>query len=98
MNSRNNEKIVIQPEKRHEILNGLRQVLWEIWDTRKNLSMKRFNCIKVSDVKVGQIKWLMIGQYSVNNNVRFKTPMLRLDLCGYSDAYTISLECRNATK
>ena len=50
--------------------------------------MKRFNCIKVSDMKTGQIKWLMIGQYSVNNNVRFKTPMLRLDLCGYSDAYT----------
>ena len=37
MNSRNNEKIVIQPEKRHEILNGLRQVLSEIWGTRKNL-------------------------------------------------------------
>ena len=50
--------------------------------------MKRFNCIKVSDMKTGQIKWLMIGQYSVNNNVRFKTPMLRLDFCGYSDAYT----------
>ena len=27
------------------------------------------------------------GQYSVNRNIRFKTLMLRSDLCDYSDAY-----------
>ena len=26
------------------------------------------------------------GQYSVNKNIRFKTSMLRSDLCDYSDA------------
>ena len=32
---------------------------------------------------------LSSGQYSVNKNVRFKTPLLRSDLCDYSDAYII---------
>ena len=27
------------------------------------------------------------GQYSVDKNVRFKTPMLRSNLCDYTDAY-----------
>ena len=29
------------------------------------------------------------GQYSVNRNVRFKTSMLRSDLCDYSEAYIV---------
>ena len=29
------------------------------------------------------------GSYSINNQIRFKTPMLRLDLCDYSDAYIV---------
>ena len=32
---------------------------------------------------------LSCGQYSVNKNIRFKTPILRLNLCDYSDTYTI---------
>ena len=28
-------------------------------------------------------------QYSVNKNLRFKTSMLRSDLCDYSDAYVV---------
>ena len=36
-------------------------------------------------------KWIEVTDlsnehYSVNNNIRFKTPTLRLDLCDYSDA------------
>ena len=36
-------------------------------------------------------KWIEVnhstgGQYSVNKNIRFKTSMLRSDLCDYSDA------------
>ena len=36
-------------------------------------------------------KWLEVkdlsgGQYTVNKNIRFKTSMLRSDLCEYSDA------------
>ena len=29
------------------------------------------------------------GQYSDNKNIRFKTSMLRSDLCDYSDAYIV---------
>ena len=32
---------------------------------------------------------LSSGQYSVNNNIRFKTSMLRSDLCDYSNAYIV---------
>ena len=32
---------------------------------------------------------LSSGQYSVNKNIRFKTSILRSDLCEYSDAYTV---------
>ena len=39
-------------------------------------------------------KWIEVndlsgGQYSVNKNVRFKTAMLRSDLCDNSDAYIV---------
>ena len=29
------------------------------------------------------------NQYSLNKNVRFKTSMLRSDLCGYNDVYIV---------
>ena len=37
-------------------------------------------------------KWVKVndlssGQYSVNKNIRFKTSMLRSDLCDCSDTY-----------
>ena len=42
----------------------------------------------VSDYKVWQDYKVSLqsGQYSVNKNIRFKTIMLRSDLCDYSDA------------
>ena len=50
-------------------------------------------------------KWIKIndissGQYLVNKNIRFKTSMLRSNLCDYSDAYTgtISVRGTNDTK
>ena len=36
-----------------------------------------------------EVKGLLGGQYSVDKNIRFKTPLLRSDLCGYSDTYII---------
>ena len=35
---------------------------------------------------------LLSDQYSVNENIRFKTSMLRSDLCDYSDAYMVLKE------
>ena len=39
-------------------------------------------------------KWIEVndlsgGQYSVNKNMRFKTPVIWSDLCDYSDAYIV---------
>ena len=39
-------------------------------------------------------KWVKLndlssGQYLVNKNIRFKTSMLRSDLCDYSDKYIV---------
>ena len=50
-------------------------------------------------------KWIEVNdlsssQYSVSKNVRFKNPMLRSNLCDYSDAYIvekrrITVQCIN---
>ena len=39
-------------------------------------------------------KWIEVndlskGQYSANKNIRFKTPILRLTLCYYSDVHIV---------
>ena len=39
-------------------------------------------------------KWIIVydqsgGNYNVNKEIRIKTPMLRYDLCDYSDAYIV---------
>ena len=39
------------------------------------------------DKKWIELNDLSSNQYSVNKNVKFKTPMLRSDLCDYKDAY-----------
>ena len=41
---------------------------------------------------MGQVNDLSSGQYSVSKNVRFKTSMLRSELCNYSDAYIVMEE------
>ena len=58
--------------------------------------MEHFIVYKLSnDSTVSKIvtrKWIEVndlssGQYSASKNIRFKTPMLRSDLCVYSDAH-----------
>ena len=53
---------------------------------------KWFTCIKTCDKKWIKVNDLLCGQYSVNNNIRLKTPMLRSGLCNYSDAYIVTKE------
>ena len=36
-----------------------------------------------------EVNYLWRGQYSVNKNVRFKSSILRWDLCDYSDVYVV---------
>ena len=76
LNSRNVEEIVIPPEKRQEILNNLGQILYyKIHKSVNNSTVSKFvtrKWIEVND--------LSGSQYSVNKNIRFKTPMLISDL------------------
>ena len=76
LNSRNVEEIVIPPEKRQEILNNLGQILYyKIHKLLNNSTVSKFvtrKWIEVND--------LSGSQYSVNKNIRFKTPMLISDL------------------
>ena len=44
---------------------------------------------KVITKKWVEVNDLSTGQYSVNKNIRFKTSMIRLDFCDYSDAYLV---------
>ena len=54
-------------------------------------------CKLLNDSSVSKFvtrKWIEVndlssGQYSANKNIRFKTSMLRSDLCDYSDAYIV---------
>ena len=36
-----------------------------------------------------EVNDLSSGKYSVNKNMKFKTPILKSNLCDYSDAYTV---------
>ena len=44
---------------------------------------------KFSTKKQVEVNDISSGQYSVNKNIRFKTSLLRSDICDYSDAYII---------
>ena len=39
-----------------------------------------------------QVNYLSSGKHSVNKNRRFKTPVLRSDLCDYRDIYIVVKE------
>ena len=41
------------------------------------------------DKKWIKVNYLSDGQYSPEKNIRFKTQMLRSDLCDFSDAYIV---------
>ena len=87
-NSRNDEEIDIPPEKTEEIFKRIKTII----------KMKHHKISKLlSDSTVSKFltrKWTEVndlsgGQYSANKNVRFKTPMLRSNLCAYSDTYIV---------
>ena len=44
---------------------------------------------KIVTKKRVELNDLSGGKYSANKNIRFKTPVLRSDLCDYSDAYIV---------
>ena len=87
MNSRNSEEIIIPPEQKEEILHDLTSIV-----KIKHCRIKLLNDSTVS--KYLTRKWIELndlsnGQYSVNKNLRFKTPMLISVLCNSSNPYII---------
>ena len=52
-------------------------------------SLKDSTVLKYFTRKWVEVNDLSSGQYSVNKNIRFKTLMLRSDLCDYRDAYIV---------
>ena len=60
-------------------------------------------CPNLWQKKRAEVKDLSSGQHSVNKIIRFKTSMLKSDLCDYNDAYiavngTITVERNNVAK
>ena len=51
--------------------------------------LKDSTVLKYFTRKWVEVNDLSSGQYSVNKNIRFKTVMLRSDLCDYRDAYIV---------
>ena len=97
------EEITIPPEKKRKCIKWIKINItkiehYEISKLLNDSTVSKFitkTWIEVND--------LSSGQYSVNKNIRFKTPMLITDLCDYSDAYivvkgTIAVKKNNDTK
>ena len=69
----------------------------------EHCEIKQLNYVKICDKKWIKVNDLSSGQYSANKNIRFKTSMLRSNLCDYSETYivvkgTITVEGDNDTK
>ena len=84
-NSRNVEEITILSEKREDILNQLNPIQYYKMEHHK-IIIKQFNCVKVCVKEMDSSWWFTGKQFSINKNIRFKTHMLRLGWCDYSDA------------
>ena len=60
------------------------------WNTRKYRNYSNESTVsKFVTRKWIELNGLSGGQYSAKKNVSFKTPILRSDLCDYSDAYIV---------
>ena len=87
------EEIFIPPEKRQQIIDDLRFFTHSI----KMEHQKITNLLGNTSDKVPRFitkKWIEVHDqsgetYSTNKQIRFKTSMLRSDLCDYSDAYIV---------
>ena len=88
--SRYVEEIIIPPEKREEILRSICKtsiIKMEHFKISKLLNNSTVS--KLITRKWTEVNYLSDCQYSTKKNIRFKTPMLRSDLCDYSIAYTV---------
>ena len=83
------EEVIIPPEKRGEILNKLRKVLWEWKHYQTSKYLNDSTVSKIVAKKLIEVNDLATSQYFPSKNIRFKTSVLIWDLCCYSDAYIV---------
>ena len=57
---------------------------YKIFKLLSDLSVSKFGTIKCI-----KVNYLSSGHYSVNKNIRLKTPMLRSGLCNFGKAYIV---------
>ena len=88
-NSRNVEGKVIPPEKRQEILSEFRQNYFKKVHHKISKLLNNSTALKFVRRKWIEVNDLLNGKYSTNKNIGLKTPMIRSDLCGYSDTYVV---------
>ena len=89
------QKLIIPPEKREQIIKDLK--LFSLLEWKMEMEYDKINNLLDSEsknlskfvtreyVRVNSLS----NTYNENESVRFKTPMLRSDLCDYADAYIL---------
>ena len=85
------EEIIISPEKRQQIINDLRLFSYHIKMENQKITNLLGN-IHDKVIRFISKKWIEVrhqsgGACNTNKQIRFKTSMLRSDLCDFSDAY-----------
>ena len=56
---------------------------------KKSKLLNNSNVLKFVTKKWIEVNYFSGSQYSVNKNIRSKIPILRSDLCDYSDTYIV---------
>ena len=89
------QKLIIPPEKREQIIKDLK--LFSLLEWKMEMEYDKINNLLDSEsenlskfvtreyVRVNSLS----NTYNENKSIRFKTPMLRSDLCDYADAYIL---------
>ena len=87
--SRNFEKIVKSSREKRKNIKQIKISILK-WNTRKYLILSYSIESKFMTKQWIEISGLLGGQYSMNKNIRFKTPMLRLNLRNNSDTHSVA--------
>ena len=81
------EEIIILPEKREKNVKRIKINVIKMEHIKISKLLNDSSVLKCVTKKWIELNDLSFGQYSVNKNIRFKTSMLRSDLCDYCHAY-----------
>ena len=88
-NSRNFEKIVKSSREKRKNIKQIKASILK-WNTRKYLILSYSIESKFMTKQWIEISGLSGGKYSMNKNIRSKTPMLRLNLRNNSDTHSVA--------